>query len=372
MHFQDIDPKEFLDKLEELKTQLDEQKRLLEASQNREQELIEELKKIKDGDVACSSKSQSETLPFTSATATQCQVDLSGASSSTQANKVGDNLQKDDDVSIPEQEQVQKKSSSKPLINKYSHPQQSGLPAKWIQRYEKATNDVFWDEDKKLNNLPLYLEDQAQKWVNHTNFASWAAFKVAFVEHFQSTSRERTDFYTTTYDKSRHSTILQFIEEKESKALAAGIDDLTAIENTVLCSRLPQKHQDILACLMPKTWSDLKESVSRTQYISLQYQSQLQLPSTSNQSNQFNKRPYFGNRYIPAKHFKPFNQNRKPQPTDYCKICFKRKGKKLYHWLSDCFFYRPKEESKQTIPKAVHVMHPQVRDQDPNQEQSLN
>lgn len=278
----------------------------------------------------------------------------------------------DDSTVKQDQGQEQKKSLGKPLINHYLHPQQSGLPGKWIERYEKATNDVSWDDNKKMDNLPLYLEDQAQRWINHSQFDSWTTLKSAFVQHFQSTSRERTEFYTTTYDKTRHSTILQFLEEKESKALAARIDELTAIENTVLCSRMPQKLQDILACHMPKNWSDLKESVSRTQYVSLQQQPQSQSPQSFNRFNQFNKRPYHGNRYVPAKHFKQFNQSRKPPPNDHCKICWEKKGRKLYHWLSDCFYYRPKNESKQTVPKSIHTMQQQIRDQDPNQDQTPN
>lgn len=80
MDSQEFDPKFFSEAMEQLKFQLTEQQKLLEASQDREHQLILELKSIKEGNSATSSSN--ETVPLTSVSSNDVQANATNSSNS--------------------------------------------------------------------------------------------------------------------------------------------------------------------------------------------------------------------------------------------------------------------------------------------------
>lgn len=64
-----------------------------------------------------------------------------------------------------------------PLIRNYSHPNKSGPPEKWIKWYERATNEVGWSDQKKADNMQVYLEDQADTWCINLKITDWTQIK---------------------------------------------------------------------------------------------------------------------------------------------------------------------------------------------------
>ena len=225
-----------------------------------------------------------------------------------------------------------------PVINHYASPIKSGDPDKWINWYEEATQEILWSDQKRSNNMVVYLEDQAAKWAINNKLNEWTAIKEAFIKHFRSMQCERSDFDTFKFHPRGNLT--KFVELKEEKANAAGIAEEEAVQQTVLNGRMPTIFAFQLSDNLPKTFDELKRRLNRLVTI------QQQQPNQENNAYERQNQRQF---YRPMAHYQqvqrkvpyPLRPNNRPnnkqslRPPTPCPIC-KQKQIISYHWVSEC------------------------------------
>ena len=355
---------------------IQEQKTLLEQASQREKDLTNQLAEM---------GKQINTLPSTSGINTNVSNSTSTVTPEASASiTAGNNPAGMAEVDVCHL-QLQ------PVISRYSHPAKSGDPEKWINWYENETHDIRWTEQKRANSMVVYLEDQAAKWAINNKLTEWPAIKAAFISHFRSYVCERTEF--DTFKFNHRGNLARFIEMKEEKAIAAGVNEEEAVQQTVLNGNIPKIFAFQLSDNLPKTFIDLKKRVNRM--ITIQQQSSPEMSHFPRENNYNNQqfRPAMQNRlsfrnenYKPAMHHKqsfrkvPYSSTRPSnqqsvRPTTPCPICAKE-NIISYHWVNECtnrqyIKQKPRHDSHSqphsSTSKQVKTFEQQPQNDQPNE-----
>ena len=224
-----------------------------------------------------------------------------------------------------------------PTINPYASPSKSGCPKIWMERYEFTTSNINWDDKKRIMFLPNHPQEEAAQWCNRCNIQEWPVLKETFIKEIQADSSSETDFLYLKYVHNKGN-VMKFLQKKEKLANLAGIHPKQFIDNVLMNSNLPAENTTPLAHPVPQSISELKSLIQR-----------IHCMKKTQTINNFVK-PFHAQKF----NAKPFNNSKNSsnkKPSSPCPECLKR-GKTLYHWLSDCFH----RQDKQPIKKRINVL----------------
>ena len=348
-------------RLQALEKLVNEQKIQLEQASQREKALADQLAEM---------RKESNIMPITSAS-TNTTISTSSAPTNNPAETA--------EVDV-------RCLQLQPLINRFAHPIKSGDPEKWINWYEAATKEIRWSEQKRANNMVIYLEEQAAKWAINNKLTEWPAIKAAFISHFRSFVCERSDFDTFKFNQSGN--LARFIEKKEEKAIAAGVIEEEAVQQTVLNGNIPKIYAFQLSDNLPKTFIELKKRINRM--MTIQQQPSPEVPR--NYGYQQFRPPMQDRLSSRNEHYRPIMQNRQSfrktpylnsrqnnqqslRPPKPCPIC-KNRGTISYHWVNECnnrqYFKSNASNDTHTQPrpstsKQVKTFEQQTQNDQPNE-----